>query len=129
MSWLSRLKDKYQEVSEAGRKPEAAFVVTVTAEGVSCARAGGLVESVPWAELQEVALVTTDEGPFALDVMWLLVGTKGGCVVPQGATGEKELLAKLQSLPGFDNDAVIEAMGSTDNRKFICWQRQEPGGD
>lgn len=124
LSWLSRLKDKYQAASGAGSQPEAAFVVSVTDEGVSCARASGLVESVTWAELQEVAIVTTDEGPFALDVLWLLVGDKGGCVVPQGATGEDELLAKLQSLAGFDNDAVIEAMGSTTNRKFVCWEKR-----
>ncbi|MFL6207695.1 MAG: hypothetical protein ACJ74W_02530 [Pyrinomonadaceae bacterium] len=105
-------------------KPEAAFVVTITETGVSCARASGLVESVAWADLQEVSIITNDEGPFALDVMWLLVGAKGGCVVPQGATGEDQLLTKLQSLPGFNNEAVIEAMSSVENRKFVCWEKK-----
>ncbi len=76
MNWFSRLQNKYQAASDLERKPEAAFVVSITDAGVSCARASGLVESVAWAELQEVSIVTTDEGPFAIDVMWLLVGEK-----------------------------------------------------
>lgn len=123
MGWLSWMKDKYKEAESAGVNPEAAFVVKVTAEGVSCSRPGGLVEAVAWDDLKEVSLVTTDEGPFAVDVMWLLVGEHGGCVVPQGATGEDLLLERLQSLEGFDNEAVIEAMGSVENRKFVCWQK------
>lgn len=118
------MKDKYRAAGGIDSKPEVAYVVSVTDEGVSCARASGLVETVAWAELKEVSIVTNDEGPFALDVMWLLVGETGGCVVPQGATGEDELLAKLQSLAGFDNEAVIAAMGSTTNRKFVCWEKR-----
>jgi hypothetical protein len=57
------------------------------------------------------------------DVFWLLHGTDGGCAIPQGATGEKELLERLQALPGFDNAKVIEAMGSSSDRRFLCWQR------
>ena len=34
-----------------------------------------------------------------------------------------ELLSRLQQLPGFDNEAVIKAMGSTNNAKFLCWKR------
>jgi hypothetical protein len=42
-------------------------------------------------------------------------------IIPQGATGDAELLARLQRLDGFDNLAVIEAMASTDNWRFVCW--------
>jgi hypothetical protein len=58
-------------------------------------------------------------------VWWLLSGVNGasGCVIPQGATGEQALLAKLQSLPGFDNEQLITAMSCTDNQKFLCWRR------
>jgi hypothetical protein len=69
---------------------------------------------------------TTDEGPFAPDVFWILVGTAAsGCVIPQGATGDAILLERLQKLPGFDNDAFIRAMRSTSNEKFLCWKRPE----
>jgi len=77
-----------------------------------------------WQELQIVAVQTTDEGPFAENVFWVLASKEQSLRVPQGAEGEKDLLAKLQQLPGFKNDAVIEAMKCTDNKIFICWDRE-----
>ena len=124
MGWLSRLKDKHEAAKSAGLNPESSFIVAVTDEGVTCSRSSGLVESVTWDDLKEVSIVTNDEGPIAIDVMWLLVGERGGCVVPQGATGQGELLTRLQGLEGFRNDAMIEAMSSVTNRKFLCWQKQ-----
>ena len=76
-----------------------------------------------WGDLQKVEVVTTGNGPFAPDVFWVLHGTGGGCLVPQGATGDKELLERLQALPGFDNRAFIEAMSCASERRFLCWQR------
>jgi hypothetical protein len=35
----------------------------------------------------------------------------------------KELLVRLQQLPGFDNGVVIKAMGSTGDARFVCWKR------
>ena len=104
---------------------ERRFVVEVTGAGVTCCRPGGPTESVEWDDLQKVFIRTTDEGPFAPDVFWILAGRKGGCVVPQGATGEDVLLERLQALPGFDNEALIKAMASTSNQDFVCWQRSE----
>jgi hypothetical protein len=34
-----------------------------------------------------------------------------------------DLLQALQKLPGFDHQAVIAAMGSTSNAKFVCWRK------
>lgn len=105
--------------------PESKFIVSINNEGISCQRPDGAVESVLWADLRAVLIETNDEGPFACDVMWVLVGKTGGCVIPQGATGEQELLARLQELPGFRNEAVIQAMGCADNARFLCWRRNE----
>lgn len=85
--------------------------------------ANGKTESVRWDELQSVAIVTTGDGPWAEDVFWVLKGKTGGCAVPQGVQGSTELLKRLQELPGFRNEALIEAMGSTSNARFICWER------
>jgi YD repeat-containing protein len=83
----------------------------------------GTTEAVRWDDLQEVGIVTTDEGPAVEDVYWMLMGTNGGCAVSGGAQGMKDLLTRLQQLPGFDNGVVIKAMGSTRNDKFLCWKR------
>ena len=103
--------------------PERGYVVTLSDHEVACRHPDGLIESVPWDELRAVLLETNDQGPFAIDVFWILVGQRGGCVIPQGAHGEAALLERLQALDGFDNDAVIQAMMSTENQRFLCWQR------
>ena len=101
------------------------MLVTSDDLGVTSTRPDGLVETVPWAELRAVLIETNDRGPWGPDVFWILIGQKGGAVVPMGATGERELLHRLQKLEGFDNEAVIAAMGSTDNARFLCWERPE----
>jgi len=90
---------------------------------VVCERPDGTVERVGWDDLQKVEVVTTGDGPFAPDVFWVLHGRNGACAIPQGATGDRHLLERLQMLPGFDNDAVIAAMSSTSARRFLCWER------
>jgi len=95
----------------------------MTDGAVLCTSPDGRMESVKWRDLNLVAVVTTDDGPFSPDVFLLLTGEESGCTIPLGAAGADELLKKLQALPGFDNSAVIKAMSSTDNNRFICWRR------
>jgi hypothetical protein len=102
--------------------PESLCIVELTASGVSCSRPDKTVESVRWDDLQCVEILNTDEGPFRPDVFWILHGSKGGCVIPQGATGERQFLERLQKLPGFDNKALIKAMSVTTNNRTICWR-------
>lgn len=112
-------------MTESGGRlyPESTYVVTITDTEVSCKRPDGGSETVSWDELRAVVLETTDEGPFAMDVFWILVGNGRGCIIPQGATGEQELIDRLQALPGFDNQAMIDAMACTENQKFLCWKK------
>lgn len=105
--------------------PENDILVTITEQEITCRRPDGTVESVTWQSLRAVIIETNDLGPFCTDVFWILIGDTDGCVIPQGANGESELLHRLQILPGFNNEAVIEAMGSTDNNRFLCWKRDE----
>jgi hypothetical protein len=104
-------------------KPESDFIVDVTDEGATCSRPDGKTESVKWSDLQRVEILTTDDGPFAPDVFWVLFDTIGGCVIPWGATGDRELMNRLQSLPGFRNDVIIDAASLTTNNRLLCWER------
>jgi hypothetical protein len=53
----------------------------------------------------------------------MLHGPDGrGVAIPGGLMGDA-LLQRLQALPGFDNKAVIEAMGCTQDAAFLCWRR------
>ena len=84
----------------------------------------GTLEQVAWDDLQEVSIAMSADGPFADDVFFVLVGQEGrGCVVPQTAAESDQLLERLQRLPGFDNEAVIRAMGSVEDARFVCWRR------
>jgi hypothetical protein len=98
--------------------------VSFDAERVIC-QAGDKKMEVEWEKLVGVAIRTTDEGPFVDDVFFLLVGDDSLVVVPSEADGAKELLARLQDLPGFDHQAVIAAMSCTENQTFPCWEREK----
>jgi len=102
-------------------KQKAAHGVTYTDDAVSVVRSDGIAETIRWDDLDEVGVLTTDEGPFREDVFFLLTGADGksGCVVPQSSDGCDQLLERLQQLPGFDHEAVIKAMSSTSKRK-VC---------
>ena len=115
--------ERYASEPRTHLEPESRFVVRLSDSEIVCERPDGKVERVGWADLQKVEIVTTGDGPFAPDVFWVLHGTDGGCAVPQGATGDSQLLERLQALPGFDNQAFIEAMSFTSGARFFCWQK------
>ena len=103
-----------------GRATQERRSVQVDANGVAY---GGRRLEV--AELASVKIVTTAEGPFVPDVFWIL-DTRDGAklVIPQEAPRFDGLLARLQTLPRFDNDAVLRAMACTDAGEFRCWRSQ-----
>lgn len=107
-----------------GLYPECLFVVTVSESEIVAQRPDGKIERVSIGDLEEVTIVTNDSGPSGADVWWLLVGSKpnAGCAFPGGATGEAKVLEFVQQLPGFNNQAFIEAMTCTSNARFVCWR-------
>ena len=91
-------------------------------DGVKQLEGDRVVDEVEWSQLIEVAIRTTPEGPWAEDFFWLLEKSGGGgLVVPQSAATELGLLQRLQRLPSFDNEKVIQATGSVNDETFICW--------
>jgi hypothetical protein len=109
---------------QAAHQRDGTSRVELTDLGVIYHQPDGLSCSVRWDTLRAVLIETTDAGPFIEDLWWILIDAEGHCIIPQEASGETEMFHRLQELPGFDNDAVIAAMGSVENRRFLCWQRQ-----
>ena len=71
-----------------------------------------------------IEIVTSDGGPFEVDLHWVLQDEIGQIIaIPGGAAGTQDLLDRLGSLPGFDHIAVISAMGSTQSGRFRLWRR------
>jgi len=122
---LKRLLSYIRAALSTTTSPESLFTVSISDQGVSVVRPDGKVEAVEWVDLRSVFIETTDTGPMAADVFWVLEGTESGCVIPQGAAGEEPLLERLQELPDFDNKQVIAAAMSMENARFVCWKHQD----
>jgi hypothetical protein len=102
---------------------ERAHIVSIHDGIITHQRPDGVSESVRFDSLRAVIVETNDLGPFTADVFWILAGEgTSGCYIPQGATGDAQLLELLQTLPGFDNEQFIASMGSTSCQKFLIWQ-------
>jgi hypothetical protein len=96
----------------------------VTDEGVTVIQRERVREEVRWEDLVRVEIVTTDRGPWDDDLFYVLTSREGrDLVVPSEAPQSAEVLVRLQRLPGFDNQAVIESAGCTENRRFLCWEK------
>ena len=104
------------------RRRRTDLTVEITDEGIARSLGDGRVEAVTWDELTEVRILTTSDGPWADDVFFVLVAGEHGCVVAQSFASE-DFVRRLQSLPGFDNEQMIEAMGSVSEAQFSCWRR------
>ena len=93
--------------------PEALWTVATDANGIRATDQTGSIKSISHAE------------PWGADFWWLLFGPDGqlACAFPQGATGEKEAMNYLMALPGFKNDELGKAIGTTDNAMFLVWKR------
>lgn len=116
----------FQSLARILRSGAPAPALRVDDAGVRRRFPDGREESVSWSDLQSVEIRTTSEGPFAEDVFFFLVERDGrSCEVPQGEAMETDLVMRLQELPGFDSEAVIAAMGSTDDARFHCWRRAD----
>jgi hypothetical protein len=113
-----------------GLYPECLFIANVDETHLSVQRPEGRIDRMAFAAMREIAIVTNDSGPIGSDVWWVAsgAGEPAELAFPAGATGESTVLARLQALPGFDNEAVIAAMGSADQARFVCWRRTEPAG-
>lgn len=84
--------------------------------------------SVAIEDLDEVGVETTDQGPFAEDIFWIL--TKGRLRLRIGDPHPvfHMLMDRFKSLEGFDWQPFIEAMSCCENRYSPCWRRHQVSG-
>lgn len=121
VAWFRRKREERANALMFERK----VVVRFNDGGISATYPDGSVEAVAWPEVDCVAIETNDSGPWGADLWWRLEGNNKRCAYPQGATGDAEALAEYPNrFPGFSHEAVIIAMGSTSNARFVCWERK-----
>ena len=104
--------------------PESEYSVETTVALVRLTHPDGTIEEILWDDLTGIDIETNALGPFAPDVFWVLHSSKLVFHIPQGATGDDQLLERLQQFPGFDYEAFIAAMASTAEATFEVWQRK-----
>jgi hypothetical protein len=132
LNWLLR-RFEHQHRPSVRRRATSRVRVTHDDKIIRVRLADDREEAIAWSDLGSVSVLTTDAGPYEVDLHWILIDRDGhrGPAVPMGAVGEHELLKAMQSrLHGFDNMAVVEAMSSTANASFVVWQhhgRREHG--
>ncbi|MCC6524707.1 MAG: hypothetical protein IT373_18770 [Polyangiaceae bacterium] len=91
--------------------------------GVSRLDTEGRPHGVAWRDLIKVSILTTSAGPFDEDLFFVLHAADGhACVVPGGCAHTRGLLARLQRLPRFDNEAVIQASTCCCDAELPCWE-------
>jgi hypothetical protein len=121
--WFARQREARRVAALA----ERAVVVTTNDAGISATYPSGEVSSIDWSAIRLIAVETNDSGPWGYDVWWVLEGEPGRCVYPSGATGDIEALKVMEArFQGFDDGAVIKAMGCTSNHRFVCWEAHAP---
>lgn len=116
---FKRFKEKFRHEPE-NRVAE----VTCGADAVELRWPKGPNETVRWSDVQGIVIRTTDKGPFDEDVFFVLEAGKDTFVIPQEADGVTDLVERIQQLPGFNNEALIESMGCTERKLFLCWERR-----
>lgn len=111
------------------RRRPAPLTVTVDDRGVTRRTADGREERVAWGDLVQVSIVTTEDGPFDDDLFFLLQDDDGsGCAVGNAEAEATGLVARLQRLPRFDNEALIQASACAIEAHFVCWQGRRGEG-
>ncbi|MDR6266465.1 hypothetical protein [Roseobacter sp. N2S] len=76
-------------------------------------------------DLTRLEIVTTDKGPLQDDVFWVLTHLGGAPLsIPASAQGSDLLFDAFAPLKGIDFETAVRAMGSTQNARFLIWERR-----
>jgi len=113
--------------SQRQRQDVAAATVALDVDDHRVERhlADGRVESVAWADIVEVEVITTDVGVHRADgaIVVLVVDDTHGCLVPSGLAAERGVIGHLSRLPGFDARRLVEALDRPPPSRTSCWRR------
>jgi len=120
---LKRLFHGLREASRNVRERKPDEIAEIVDDTIMYTDRQGRLYSMHRSNVQEIAVVTTDTGPFLEDVFWAMSDGDEEFWIPQGANGFGSLLAFFQGWPGFDNDSFIKAMCCADNQRFVCWKK------
>lgn len=103
----------------------AEYQVVVSADGVVCEHPRRPRETIDWAVVADVFVVTHVDGPWPADAwLWLTSADRSAqCSVPYGAPGFPDLLDHLCTWPGFNRARYEAALAAEVTQSVLCWTR------
>lgn len=128
MSWFSRFKkwNKLKQLilkeDESKLTPESKWIVVFDDNEICSTDYEKNQLSMKWNEIREIIIITNDSGPWGTDLWWKVISQDKLLLIPNGATGENEIMKRFQRLPDFNNESMISAMQSTRNAEFLVWK-------
>ena len=99
------------------------YRAVITGDGIACEHPKGQREFIRWADVREISVRTTSDGPWLPDVWVLFVGETGGCSIPTEAVGFDAVYESLKRFHGFDFGCFLK--GGTNDALHIGWKKSE----
>ncbi len=113
-------KDNKKEIWET--TPGGPYTLILSEDEMVCEHPTRSKESIRWDKIDEIRLITTDEGPLLPDMWYVFIGESGGCSVPSEAKDFDLLWDEIKKrFDGFNYNAIIEA--GTDNDQKVLWKK------
>ncbi len=128
IGWLysrARLRIAERRINAPSRlDPESKYTVVISATQLAVQRPDQALEQVELDDLDRIVIRTNGLGPWFPDFWWEFYTSAGlSASFPEGATGQQAALDLAGRLPGFDFDSFGNAIRSTSDAEFLCWQR------
>lgn len=108
---------------QSKKQPEDYYEITISKEYVKVEHPNRKTEQIKWNDIEEIAIITTDEGPFLPDVWLILTGKTKGCSLPLGAPKFDDVYNAISKFEGFNFEEFIKSMGSAENKRFELWKK------
>lgn len=111
-----------QEVVDRSAQESVQF----TDSGMHITQGNGRERNIAYCDVEQIDIITTDQGPWQEDVWWCfyLTGEEKPVYLPQGIKGKDQILLVLEKhFAGIDFQTFIIAMGSAENAVFNLWRR------
>ncbi|WP_375580333.1 hypothetical protein ABWH96_04660 [Marivirga tractuosa] len=118
-----RLIDKLFKRLEPKKQPEDYYDIAVTQEYIKVEHPERKTGQINWNDIDEIVVVTTDEGPFLPDFWLVLLGKDNSCSLPQGAPKYDEVFEIISMYEGFNFDEYIKSVSSVEKARFELWKR------
>jgi hypothetical protein len=115
----TRLVERLMSQPHTGPQLHSDFVAVVTNDGIACEHSHRPREFIRWADVREITIRRTADGPWSADLWVLFVGESGGCSVPTEAQNFDAVMKSFERFSGFDHSCFL------DDSKSICWKRHE----